>query len=315
MCKTRGALIAFAVALAWSGEVSAATVELLQAGNDPTPAGWCNQDNNVLPRGTTMFVTFLGRAPGLPSLPPLLPGPWGQPGIQWGQPGIQGHIRMKTQTDTFEWAYLSEPAVTFTGDGSSPTTFPITAKASAPLGTHLIEFAAVDNVNLESSHRGCKILVVSWSLPYGLAVAPPSGATEDTPVIFRPTQAWAPSEKVCGYEARPTGGGVAWASASDPACAGATTRLAPGTYTLRLNIGYRSPEGSSVFSSVERHRFVVAARAAPPASLPQAPTTSRSCDCPPPPCPRCPPPPCFKCTIDADCTFGYFCCDGHCLAK
>jgi len=145
------ALAAFVLA-AIPGAADAALVRLVQAGNQMPSGGWCDANGQSLAANSSRSYQLQGRIDGA------------------GYSSINGKIRMKTQTDKFEWAAGSEPAVTFTEYASSPNTFSIKAKAGAPAGTHTIDFVAVDANNGESEVKSCKITVTGGGTPPDLKI-------------------------------------------------------------------------------------------------------------------------------------------------
>jgi len=83
MWKNVSLLVVAALLLAWVGEAGAADVELTRVGND-TQNVVCDTGARQLAQGATLNVQILGR---------------GKKDAQ-----ITGKIRMKSQTDKFEWA-------------------------------------------------------------------------------------------------------------------------------------------------------------------------------------------------------------------
>lgn len=240
MWKNVSLLVVAALALAWGGEAGAADVELTRAGNDPQNV-WCDTGARQLAQGATLNVQILGRK------------------TEAGG-SLIGKIRMKSQTDKFEWA-SGEPTVTFTWTGSSPTSFGVKAKTTAPVGTYSIQFAGVDARNSESSKKSCRIEVTPAPavgtggrilpgrpvigeppISVNLIVSPPSGATSLASVTLRAVASGGPPEierpgltptTQCQYKAIPTAGGEQRESQWDVGCLGWTTTLVPGTYTLQ----------------------------------------------------------------------------------
>jgi len=261
------ALAALVVALAWVGDAAAADVELTKVGNDPQNV-WCDTGARQLAQGATLNVQILGR--GKKDAP------------------VVGKIRMKSQTDKFEWA-SGEPTVTFTRTGSSPTSFGVKAKSMASVGTHSIAFAAVDARNSESSRKSCSIEVTPAPadgaggrilpgrpgvgeppLSVVLSVSPPSSATSLTSVTLRAgasggrpeieTPGLSGPQSQCQYKAVPTAGGEQRESQWDVGCLGWTTTLAPGTYTLQATYRKMLERGSAAYSAQVANYVVAAPR-------------------------------------------------------
>ncbi len=264
-----------ALALAWGGDAAAADVELVKVGNDPQNV-WCDMNARQLAQGATLPVQILGRSKS--------------------DATVTGKVRMKSQTDKFEWA-SGEPTVTFTRTGSNPTSFGVKAKGTAPIGTYAIVFAAVDARTRESSSKSCSIEVILASriippglprqgqlgdLPGGpggligkespgqstapppftvaLSVNPASGATSITTITLRVVESGTPPPiKTCQYRVFPMAGGPEIRSDWVTGCLGWARTLAAGTYLLQVDYKFQMALGQQEFvTAAQLPNYVVA---------------------------------------------------------
>lgn len=326
MRQKRYGVAALMLALLWSSQAAAAKVELLRVGNDDAPTiGWCDKNNRMLTPGSVMDVTIMGHN-------------------VTGASSVSGTIRLKTVTD-FQWANLRDPVVTFGPTGSTPSTFPISAKRSAPLTRHTIVFAAVDDVGAESPLDACKIQVAaSLSLVEvgGLAldrtqvVANQQATvklrvrnTTSGPLASVPWMIW--TSQPAARSGR-LGGGIVGSSPPRTAVlgsgvlqnvpAGASFEVAApwapsqiGTYDV---VGQVDPKNTLGENQSERgnnrQQVTVSVATAgpplyqiPPASPPQTPPAAA-----PRKCGTCEPL-CFRCATNIDCMPGFYCCDNVCV--